>query len=143
MFSGRLFGDIRENTSGDRRYGIFNLANDDGYGEKKKTNSLPIFITEKQLDSMRKAGVKKGTAIVVTCRISMPSPDKDSNGNYPPPKVSFALQEWEFGQGNAREPGNTGAPAPAAAYTAPAPAHPAVPSYSSDFMVLDDDDLPF
>lgn len=78
IISGRLTADlqVRYNASTQMAIGSFTLANDDGYGEKKKTNFVNCVIFGDKAESMEKY-TAKGCRVLVEGRISTGSYEKN------------------------------------------------------------------
>ena len=80
---GRLVADpdVRYNPNTQLAVAKFRLAIDDGYGEKKRTNFIPVTVFGKSAENCEKF-LKKGLLVGIQGKIQTGSYEKDGKKNY-------------------------------------------------------------
>ena len=95
---GRVCNDVDlRYTPSEMAVAKFNIAVDDGYGEKKKTYFIPITVFGKQAENCEKF-VSKGKKIAVTGKIVTGSYEKDGRKVYTTDVVADRVEFLEFAE---------------------------------------------
>lgn len=129
---GRLTKDIVQKETSGRKYGVFTLATDIGFGEHTHTNFVTFTVNEDRMNNMLKAKVAKGSLIHAD-GVPKVKNEKGEDGTY---KTSLivSLTDWGY-TGSGKKDNSEGKPK---AETAPV-----APPANNDFLEIEDDDLPF
>ena len=97
MVAGRLTKDpVIAKTTGGTSYATFSIANERGYGEKKKTNFFDVTVWGTAAEHMEKAGVKKGSHIYVNGTLEHQTYEKDGQKRTAIKIAVGNSGEWEY-----------------------------------------------
>lgn len=91
--TGRVTADLEMQERGETKYIRFSFANEEGYGDKKHTNFLPIIAYNKSAENMSNAGVKKGSYIWIMGTLHQST--NESNGKKYN-NIGIVLSRWGY-----------------------------------------------
>lgn len=98
---GRLTKNVELKYSSEMAVACFTLAIDDGYGEKKKTNFIPVVVFGKQAENCEKY-LAKGRMVAVTGKINTGSyKHKEGHTVYTTDVIADRVEFIEWGEKNA------------------------------------------
>lgn len=123
---GRTTKDVEVRYNGDMAIGKFTVAIDDGYGEKKRTNFIPVTVFGKTAESCEKF-LAKGRLVAVQGKIQTGSyTNKNGDKVYTTDVIGDKVQFLEWGDKDGSQGQNRG--------------HSDIPK---GFEAIDEKDLPF
>ena len=101
---GRLTKDVELRYTGDQMsVARFSLGIVDGYGEKKKTNFIPVVVFGKQAESCEKF-LAKGRMVAVEGKIQTGSYDKDGQKVYTTDVIANRVEFIDWAEKNEQKP---------------------------------------
>ena len=98
--------DVRYNPNTQLAVAKFRLAIDDGYGEKKRTNFVPVTVFGKSAENCEKF-LKKGLQVGVQGKIQTGSYEKDGKKVYTMDVIAERIYFIEWAHNNGNELANT------------------------------------
>lgn len=98
---GRLTADpdVRYNPNTQLAVAKFRVAIDDGYGEKKRTNFIPVTVFGKSAENCEKF-LKKGLLVGIQGKIQTGSYEKDGKTHYTTDVIAERVEFLQWADGN-------------------------------------------